>query len=106
QAIAGTWIEKIDIESAPPRAAAPADGLDPLAELDRLIAEDVLGDEAYARRLEEIADELRGQLPPECRDLFGRDGEASRAVLAELAREGAQEVLARLRPLAASGAGD
>lgn len=96
--IGGVWVEKIDVAATPPAADAPPDALDPLAELDRLIAGEVLGDPGFARRLEEVAEELRSQLPPESRDLFGHDEDSFRAALADLAREGAQDVLARLRP--------
>ena len=43
-----------------------------------------------------MADELRRKLPAECRDIFGSDEKAFRDGLALLAREGMEDVLARL----------
>ncbi|BCH25893.1 serine/threonine phosphatase [Mesorhizobium sp. L-8-10] len=95
--IGRTWIEKLDIACTMPESGAVQPG-DPLTELDRLIAEEIMVDPAYEAALIEIAEELRGQLPAECRDMFGDDEATFRGVLAELGREGAEEVLARLRP--------
>ena len=50
-----------------------------------------------------IATALRGQLPPECRAMFGSEEADVAAAIAALAREGVEEVLARLR---AGPAGD
>jgi len=92
------WVEKVEIECevsgmAPGTASISAS---PILELRRLIDEEITQSQAYQAELARIADELRGQLPPECRSLLGSDAEASRALLANLAREGTADVLARL----------
>jgi DNA repair exonuclease SbcCD nuclease subunit len=92
------WLEKLEIACVPPEQAATASS-DPLQELRRLIDEEVLGSAAFLKELGDIADELKGQLPPECRDAFGSDESAFAALLARHAREGTDEVLARLHTL-------
>jgi hypothetical protein len=96
-----TWIEGLEIAVAAPAAAA-ADG-GPLAELRRLIEDDILPGEGFIHDIAGIASALRGQLPPECRAMFGSEEADVAAAIAALAREGVEEVLARLR---AGAAGD
>ena len=96
-----TWIEGLEIAVAAPAAAA-ADG-GPLAELRRLIEDDILPGEGFIHDIAGIATALRGQLPPECRAMFGSEEADVAAAIAALAREGVEEVLARLR---AGAAGD
>jgi DNA repair exonuclease SbcCD nuclease subunit len=95
--IGRTWVEKLDISCNVPAGDAIDPG-DPLIELRSLIANEIAVDAGYEAALIEIAEELRGQLPAECRNIFGEDEAGFRAVLNELGREGAEEVLARLRP--------
>jgi DNA repair exonuclease SbcCD nuclease subunit len=93
--IGKTWIEKIDIACQVPDAGSPAE-LDPVAELQRLIAQDVVPSAAYQAEIAAVAKDLRAQLPPECRHLLG-DYEAGFAeALDRLVAEGAEDVLARL----------
>ena len=63
----------------------------------------MLGSEAFAADLTAAAQELIGQLPPELRGAFGEDKGALDRTLADLAREGADEVVARLVPDRADG---
>lgn len=91
------WVEKLEIACTPPAAAGPgAGGADPVAELRQLVAAEVLGSEAYRAAATAAAEELRGQLPAECRGLLGSDEAGFRAALDALALEGAEDVLARL----------
>ena len=94
-----TWIDKVDVQCRPPAIgldrAAPAEG-DPLEELRRLMGE-VSHDEGYRAEITAIADELRAQLPPDCRDVFGNDQDSFSANIALAAREGIDDVLARLK---------
>lgn len=93
--IGKTWIEKIEIDCQAPRAAAdPAP--DPITELRRLIGEEVVPSAAYQAEVAAMAEELRGQLPAECRALLGSDEAAFYAALSALVTEGADDVLARL----------
>lgn len=96
--IGRTWVEKLDIHCASPGHRLREPG-DPLAELQSLISNEISIDAAYEAALVEIAEELRGQLPPECRNMFGEDAASFKATLNMLGREGAEEVLARLRPI-------
>lgn len=94
--LSGCAVEKLELElsDAAPEAGLPGD---PLAELGQIIAAQVIDAPRFKAQAQEIADELRAQLPPECRALLGVDGAAAEAVLARFAREGAEEVLAALR---------
>ena len=69
---------------------------DPLAELGALIGDVVFQSEAYRAEAAEIAEELRAQLPQECRAALGSDAASFAAALAAIARDGAEDVLARL----------
>ena len=93
--IGKTWIEKIETDCQAARPAAdPAP--DPVTELRRLIVEEVAPSAAYQAELVAMAEELRGQLPAECRALLGSDEAAFYTALSALATEGADDVLARL----------
>lgn len=93
------WVEKIEVDCrAPGMAAGMEAGLaaDPVTELSRLIDREVIGSGAYRAEAAAMADELRSQLPPECRALLGADEEEFEAMIAALARDGSEDVLARL----------
>ncbi|MBB3319820.1 DNA repair exonuclease SbcCD nuclease subunit [Rhizobium sp. BK181] len=68
-----------------------------LSELTSIINADVLGSAAYQQEIAAIADELRGQLPPELRNIFGTDETAFQDVLAGFAQEGSANIVALLR---------
>jgi DNA repair exonuclease SbcCD nuclease subunit len=106
-ALGKSWIDKVEVDcQAPgimPDSAAPAEA-DPLEELRRLMG-DVTQDDAYRAEIAAIAEELRTLLPVECRSLLGADAETFAANLAEAARDGIDDVLARLRTAAGAEAG-
>lgn len=89
------WVEKLEVQCQPP-SASQFDSRDPLTELRRLISNEVAGSDAFKATAFEIAEELRGQLPPECRDILGEDEAAFDIVVADLLNEGADNVVARL----------
>ncbi len=89
------WVEKVEVDCAAPGISASSVG-DPVSELRRLIDADVVQSDAYQAEAARIADELRSQLPLECRSILGSDDESFEAAVAELVREGADDVLARL----------
>ena len=94
--LGNTWIEKLEITCAA-LMPAPAPSLqDPLSELRGLVVSEILPGPAFSRAMAAIADELRTQLPPECRAIFGQDEASSTDLISRLAEEGAQDVLARL----------
>ena len=93
-----TWVEKIEIDCRPPAAGSQAaPSADPILELRRLIADQVVPSDAYKKEVAAIADELRAQLPPECRSLLGIDEDAFNETMARIVDEGAEDILARLQ---------
>ncbi len=100
--IGSCWVEKLEIDCRAPGAVA-ASSADPLTELRRLIDEEVIGSDAYQAEIAGIAQELRTQLPQECRGLLGSDEEAFKATIAALAKDGSENVLARLHAGAEGG---
>jgi hypothetical protein len=78
---------------AAPRTNGDAD---PVAELRNLIGAEILGSEAFKLQLASIGDELRSQLPADCREFLGKDRADHEALLSEIAREGTEDVLARI----------
>ncbi|MGX9394135.1 metallophosphoesterase family protein (plasmid) [Nitrobacteraceae bacterium UC4446_H13] len=93
--IGSCWVEQLEIACRPAEQRSEASG-DPLIELHRLIEDDVLDSAAFQNELAGIAEEIRGQLPQECRDIFGKDEASFREAVAQLARDGAEGVMARL----------
>jgi DNA repair exonuclease SbcCD nuclease subunit len=90
------WIEKVEVAcraSGPPAGAAP----DPLAELRTLIERDIADSEAFRAEIAAIAEELRNQLPNECRATLGANEAEFAGIVAALAEQGAEDVLAALR---------
>ncbi|GEP11915.1 metallophosphoesterase family protein [Methylobacterium gnaphalii] len=100
--VGACWVEKLEIACVPMEEGTAGSSA-PLHELRRLIDDEVLGSDAFRRELGLIADELKAQLPPECRDSFGTDEAGFEALLARHAREGTDEVLARLHALDEQG---
>lgn len=93
--IGACWIEKLEVATHSPNETAEPTA-DPLVELRRLIEEDVLQSETFQTELLAVAEELRAQLPQECRDSLGADETAFKAGLALVAQEGADDILAKL----------
>lgn len=93
--IGSCWVEKLEIACEPPTTDAESSG-DPLSELHRLIEDDVLKSDSFRAELRSMAEEIRGQLPQECRDAFGDSETLFDETLALLGRDGAEDVVARL----------
>ncbi|CEJ11057.1 putative metallophosphoesterase YhaO [bacterium YEK0313] len=94
-AIGACWVEKLEVACEPP-ARTTQSSADPLAELHRLMTDEILASDSFQAELAAMAEELRAQLPAECRDVLGLDEAAFRNTLARLAGEGAESVMARL----------
>ena len=102
-ALGKTWIDKLELECTPPLTIPNQSSLseaDPIDELRRLMGE-ITDDDAYRAEIADIADDLRVQLPPECRSFLGANPSEFGAALGSATREGIDEVIARLK--AASG---
>jgi DNA repair protein SbcD/Mre11 len=93
--IGACWVERLEVDCKAPGAAA-ASRDHPITELRRLIDEEVIRSDAYQAEAVAIAEELRTQLPQECRNLLGADAAAFKAAVTELVKEGIEDVLARL----------
>ncbi len=89
-----TWIDKVELDVAVPGAADHGAGA--LDDLRRLIRDEVTPSIAYTLGMTAIIEELSSQLPPECRHVLGSDEAGQKAVLAKLALDGSETVLARL----------
>ena len=100
-----TWIDKILLECEVPSARTnAANATDPIAELARLIDSDVVPSDLFRAEAESIVEDLLRQVPQECRDLLpGSDRAEHAALLAELTREGVEDVLAHLRSRSGDG---
>ena len=98
ETIGRSWVEKLEVDCVAPEAGAtPGAPGDPFAELRHLIGGEVLRSEAFRAEMAAIAEELRGQLPTECRaTVLGNDAESFEAALARYVADGAEDVLARL----------
>lgn len=93
--IGNVWIEKVVTSPvAPKRDDARPSALDELA---AIIDSEIHGSTEYREEVRLIADELRGQLPAELREIFGKDEASVENLLAQFAKDGASQVLARLR---------
>ena len=93
-----SWVEKLEIDCVAPEAGLSRGALgDPFAELRHLIGDEILHSEAFRAEMAAVAEELRGQLPTECRaTVLGNDIESFEAALARYVADGAEDVLARL----------
>ncbi len=91
--IGNVWIDKTQTACTEPGLGH---GGGALSELSTIIDSDVLTSSAYKQELTAIAEELRGQLPAELRDIFGADETSFRNLLDGYASEGSAQVVARL----------
>jgi exonuclease SbcD len=100
--IGSCWVEKLEIACLPAALPGETSG-DPLTDLHRLIEDQILGSDAFAATLTGMAEEIRAQLPQECRDVLGADEDAFQEHVARLARDGAETVVARLQAAGEEG---
>lgn len=89
------WIEQVDVDCAPRGETLEAPD-NPIIEMRRLIRDKVIASDGFESYVTAIAEELRGQLPRECRDLLGEDEATFQARLADVITAGADDVLAQL----------
>lgn len=105
QVVGDIWIEKIEIDCHS-QAATEVLNDDPIAELQRLIKSEVATSDAFKLMIKEIAQELRAQLPTDCRRILGSDEASFDAAVESFLEAGAEDVLARLRFGHGAGGGD
>lgn len=102
-AIGDVWIEKFDIDSRRPAAQIEGQSADPVEELRKVMNDDIIGSQAFLAEADDILKELLSQLPPECRRTLAPDDEGLARLVEQLAKEGAEEVLARLAAVGVEG---
>jgi DNA repair protein SbcD/Mre11 len=91
----GLWIEKL---TSGCRADGAGSDTGPLAELERLIRDDVLPADGFRQGADELGDAIARLLPPDLRkQVFGESEDAAAQIIARLAEDGVADVLARLR---------
>lgn len=105
EATGRTSIDKVEMYCQLPAAAPDAAVTgSPVEELRRLMAA-AATDDAYRAETAAMVEELRAQLPAECRAILGTDAGSFAAVLDDAIRNGIDEVLARLRSAPGTAAG-
>jgi DNA repair exonuclease SbcCD nuclease subunit len=94
----GVWIEKVEIAAHAP-SAAPGPGVgavDPLEELGALIGGEIRGEHGIRRAVTSLVKELRDDLPPDARRIFGDDEAEFADFIDRLLGESGIEIVARL----------
>ena len=87
-----TWIEKIELEVAPP--GDPTIG--PVGEIAETIRAKIAPSDSFRHSAREVLDEIEKALPPAARYVFGDSEESRSKILDRLIDEGCQSVLAHL----------
>ena len=95
KSLGDVWIDKLEIDCRrlPAGATASTDQLDALR---RTMNDEVVASEGFRNEATDTVKELLAQLPPECRRAIAPDEAALEDLVARLAAEGTEEVLARL----------
>jgi exonuclease SbcD len=91
----GTWIDKIDIAAQAPRAAAVG-VVDPLEELGSLIGGELRREHGIRLAVTTLVKELRDDLPPDARRIFGDSEAEFEGFVDRLIGESGLEIVARL----------
>lgn len=95
--IGRTWIETVEMDTATPRATPETLSADPVLELGELMRSEVLLSAGYREEMRDLARDLLADLPPESRGIGGDTPEAFEAFLDRITRDGAEEILSRLK---------
>ena len=91
------WIDKVEINTTSPRAAAPRVGApDPLDELGLLIQTEVRRQHGVRESVRHLVKEVRDDLPAEARRFGGEDEVAFEAFIDDLLDASGEEIIARL----------
>jgi DNA repair exonuclease SbcCD nuclease subunit len=92
-----SWIDKVDVRCEAPVGDVTRSeqaGIIPLEELRRLMVT-IAQDDGFLADITRLAEDLRGQLPADCREMIGLDESGIAAFAAANAAEGIEDVLAR-----------
>ena len=92
----GCWIEKIETACRLPVDPVAPISADPIMELRQLMSDGTLSSPAFQADIAGIIDELRLQLPSECRHILGHDAMSEAELIRQLVKEGGEDILARL----------
>lgn len=95
-AIGQIWLEKLEL-TCTPLSENLHDKSSPVYDLYHLVHEEILTASAFQTEAQKIAEELKTQLPPECRDIFGQDEAEFQAIIEGFTQTGAETVIARLQ---------
>ncbi|MDA9422923.1 metallophosphoesterase family protein [Bradyrhizobium sp. CCBAU 53380] len=95
KSLGNIWIDKLEIDCRRKPAGATA-STDQLDALRRTMSDEVVASEGFRNEATDAVKELLAQLPPECRRAIAPDEATLEELVARLAGEGAEEVLARL----------
>ncbi|MFD1744973.1 exonuclease SbcCD subunit D [Rhizobium helianthi] len=91
-----TWIEKIELDIHSPSTDQPASGSDPILELNQIMREQVISSAGYREQVREMVQSLMDDLPPEARQITGKDDAEFETFLENLIAEGGEELIARM----------
>jgi DNA repair exonuclease SbcCD nuclease subunit len=95
-ALGNVWIDKLEIDCRRPTTVMLGESADPVEELKKVIADDIIDSEGFQAEARDIVEKLLDQLPPECRRTLIPDDDGLAARVRQLSEEGSEEVLARL----------
>ncbi|SEH87267.1 DNA repair exonuclease [Tardiphaga sp. OK245] len=95
-ALGNVWIDKLEIDCRRPTTVMLGESADPVEELKKVIADDIIDSEGFQAEARDIVEKLLDQLPPESRRSLIPDDDGLAALVRQLSEEGSEEVLARL----------
>jgi hypothetical protein len=101
--IGATWLEKIELELEAAPVSEAVSG-DTVLELRQIIVDQVRPADGFRAQIDDFAADLIKSLPADLRNLLGAEEAQRTEVLDALAREGTDDVLARLRGTVSEGA--
>ncbi|QLF71479.1 DNA repair exonuclease (plasmid) [Peteryoungia desertarenae] len=92
-----TWVEKLEVSVTAPGSTSDRPTADPVAELTRLMQDDVISRRGFRQEVEDMVRDLLGDLPAETRTFAGRDEGAFETFLDQLLAEGSEDIAARMK---------
>lgn len=96
-----TWVEKLELDLAPPRAETAEDIADPIFELEQSMRADATSD-AFRAEARAFVQRMVADLPADGRDFAGKDEAGLERFLDQVLSKGADLVTSRLKSGGAS----